>query len=82
LDGLRFVAGAGVCRHVGRLRVRRTAAKLNLTTVFGYLDQRFDHRVRLLGAGLAVLLKVCGRMSVVMLLPALALSTVTGLNVI
>ena len=55
--------------------------KLNLTTVFGYLDQRFDHRVRLLGAGLAVLLKVCGRMSVVMLLPALALSTVTGLNV-
>ena len=55
--------------------------KLNLTTVFGYLDQRFDHRVRLLGAGLAVLLKVFGRMSVVMLLPALALSTVTGLNV-
>ena len=55
--------------------------RLNLTTVFGYLDKRFDHRVRLLGAGLAVLLKVCGRMSVVMLLPALALSTVTGLNV-
>lgn len=55
--------------------------QLNLTTVFGYLERRFDWRVRLLGAGLGVLLKVGGRMSVVMLLPALALSTVTGLNV-
>src|SRR4051812_6292013 len=55
--------------------------KLNLTTIFGYLERRFDRRVRLLGAGLGILLKVGGRMSVVMLLPALALSTVTGLNV-
>ena len=55
--------------------------RLKLTTIFGYLDQRFDRRVRLLGAGLGVLLKVGGRMSVVMLLPSLALSTVTGLNV-
>jgi len=59
----------------------RLLRKLKLTTVFGYLDQRFDHRVRLLGAALGVLLKVGGRMSVIMLLPALALSTVTGLNV-
>jgi SSS family transporter len=55
--------------------------RLNLTTIYGYLDQRFNLHVRLLGAGLAVLLKLFGRMSVVMLLPALALSTVTGLNV-
>ena len=55
--------------------------RLNMTTIFDYLERRFDRRVRLLGAGLAVLLKVCGRMSVVMLLPALALATVTGLNV-
>jgi SSS family transporter len=55
--------------------------RLKLTTIFGYLEQRFDRRVRLLGAGLGVLLKVGGRMSVVMLLPSLALSTVTGLNV-
>jgi SSS family solute:Na+ symporter len=55
--------------------------RLNLTTIFGYLEQRFDRNVRLLGGGLAVLLKVSGRMSVVMLLPAMALSTVTGLNV-
>ena len=55
--------------------------RLRLTTVYSYLDQRFDPRVRLLGAGLGVFLKIGARMSVVMLLPALALSTVTGLNV-
>ncbi len=60
---------------VGALR------RLNFVTIFGYLEQRFDSRVRLVGAGLAILLKVGGRMSVVMLLPALALSTVTGFNV-
>ena len=54
--------------------------RLNLTTIFNYLEQRFDRRVRLLGAGLGILLKVGGRMSVVMLLPALALSTVTGFD--
>ncbi|MFI5337955.1 MAG: hypothetical protein ACHQ5A_14290, partial [Opitutales bacterium] len=58
-----------------------TLRRLNLTTVFGYLEQRYDRRVRLLGAGLGILLSVGGRMSVVMLLPSLALSTVTGLNV-
>jgi SSS family solute:Na+ symporter len=55
--------------------------RLNLTTIFSYLEQRFDRHVRYLGAALGILLKVGGRMSVVMLLPALALSTVTGMNV-
>jgi SSS family solute:Na+ symporter len=70
------VAGVAVgVLFVGLLR------RLESPTIFGYLERRFDRRVRLLGAGLAVLLKIFGRMSVVMLLPALALSTVTGLNV-
>lgn len=55
--------------------------RLRLVTIFDYLERRFSRSVRLLGAGLAVLLKICGRMSVVMLLPAIALATVTGLNV-
>jgi len=55
--------------------------RLRLITIFDYLERRFSRPVRLLGASLAVLLKICGRMSVVMLLPALALATVTGLNV-
>ncbi len=59
----------------------RVLRRLNITTVYSYLAKRFDQRVRLLGAGLGVLLKIGGRLSVVMLLPSLALSTVTGLNV-
>lgn len=55
--------------------------RLNITTIFEYLDQRFGRSVRILGAVLTLLLKIFARMSVVMLLPALALSTVTGLNV-
>jgi len=55
--------------------------RLNMTTVFDYLERRFDRSVRYFGAGLAIVLKVIGRMSIVMLLPALALATVTGLNV-
>lgn len=60
---------------VGALR------RLNITTVFEYLDRRFGAEVRLLGATLSVLLKVFGRMSVVMLLPSLALASLTGFNV-
>lgn len=55
--------------------------RLNITTVFEYLDRRFGRAVRLLGAALSVLLKVFGRMSVVMLLPSMALASVTGFNV-
>lgn len=55
--------------------------RLGVVSIFGYLERRFDKRVQLVGAFLGIGLKVLGRMSVVMLLPALALSTVTGLNV-
>jgi SSS family solute:Na+ symporter len=71
-------AGAGILMGLVFAGILR---RLNLTTIFGYLERRFDRNVRLLGAGLGVLLKIGGRMSVIMLLPALALSTVTGLNV-
>ncbi len=55
--------------------------RLSVVSIFAYLERRFDKRVQLTGAALGVVLKVGGRMSVVMLLPSLALSTVTGLNV-
>lgn len=58
-----------------------TLRRLNITTVFEYLELRFNRPVRLFGAALTLLLKVFGRMSIVMLLPSIALSTVTGLNV-
>ena len=68
----------GMCTGIFFVSILR---RLNMTTVFDYLERRFDRRVRLFGASLAVLLKVGGRMSIIMLLPALALATVTGLNV-
>ncbi len=55
--------------------------RLNITTVFEYLEQRFGRVVRLLGATLMILSQVCGRLSIVMLLPAMAFSAVSGLNV-
>lgn len=55
--------------------------RLNATTIYEYLEKRFDRRVWMVGAVLGILTTIIGRMSVVLLLPALALSTVTGINV-
>ena len=55
--------------------------RLRTPTIYSYLEQRFSREVRLIVAGLAVLLKVFGRASVIMVLPALALSAATGINV-
>jgi SSS family transporter len=54
--------------------------RLNITTVFEYLGLRFGRAIRLLGATLMILSQVGGRLSIVMLLPSLAFSAVTGLN--
>lgn len=68
------VVVAGLC-FVGTLR------RLNITTVFEYLERRFNRAVRLLGASIMVLSQIGGRLSIVMLLPSMAFSAVTGLNV-
>src|SRR5947209_10395818 len=41
--------------------------RLNMTTVFEYLELRFGRSVRLVGAALVILLKVFGRVSIVLL---------------
>jgi SSS family transporter len=55
--------------------------RLNTPTIYSYLERRFNREVRMIIAGLAVLLKIFGRASVIMVLPALALSAATGMNV-
>ncbi len=55
--------------------------RLELTSVFGYLDRRFHRSVRLAGSGMCILMHLGGRMSFILFLPALAISTVTGLAV-
>ena len=56
--------------------------RLNVTSVYEYLELRFHPSIRLLASGLNILIQLGGRMSVVLYLPALALSAVTGLSVI
>lgn len=54
--------------------------RLNITTAYEYLEKRFHVSIRLLGS-LSFVAFQLGRMGIVVLLPALALSAVTGLNV-
>ncbi|PTY08397.1 sodium:solute symporter [Opitutaceae bacterium EW11] len=54
--------------------------RLNLTSVYGYLEMRFHPVVRTTGSFLIILFKLVARMGVVLYLPALAISAVTGLN--
>ena len=54
--------------------------RLNVTTAYEYLEKRFNVAARLLGSAAFILLQL-GRMGVVLYLPAMALSAVTGVNV-
>ena len=53
--------------------------RLNATTAYEYLEVRFNLALRLV-AGILFILMQLGRMALVLYLPALALSAVTGLN--
>ena len=54
--------------------------RLNVTTAYEYLEKRFHVSIRILGS-LSFIAFQLGRMGIVILLPALALSAVTGMNV-
>jgi SSS family transporter len=54
--------------------------KLKLTSVYEYLRIRFDSRVKILGSFTFVVFQL-SRLGVVIYLPALVLSTVTGVNI-
>ena len=54
--------------------------RLNVTTAYEYLEQRFDLSIRLFASASFIVYQL-GRMGVVVLLPALALSAVTGIDI-
>lgn len=54
--------------------------RLNITTAYQYLELRFDVRVRLLGSLTFILLQLA-RMGVVLYLPAIAISSVTNMDI-
>ena len=55
--------------------------KLKITSTYEYLEKRYSPLLRYVASGQCVIFQLLGRMSVVMLLPAIAISAVTGLNV-
>jgi SSS family transporter len=56
--------------------------RLNLISVYQYLEMRFHPAVRTLASLICIVQHLAGRMSIVLLLPALALSAVTGISVV
>ena len=72
-----YVAGYFVQAYIIFPMLRR----LQLTSTFEYLEQRFNVPLRLIASGQQVLFLTFGRAAVVLVLPAIAISTTTGLNV-
>jgi solute:Na+ symporter, SSS family len=54
--------------------------RLDITTAYEYLERRFDLSVRLFGSASFIAFQLL-RMAIVVFLPALALSTITGIDV-
>lgn len=55
--------------------------RLNLMSVFSYLETRFHPGIRMLASALCIFTQLGSRMSVILFLPALAISTITGISV-
>jgi SSS family solute:Na+ symporter len=55
--------------------------RLDLMSVFSYLETRFHPAIRMLSSGLFMLTQLGSRMSVILFLPSLAISTITGVPV-
>lgn len=56
--------------------------RLDLMSVFQYLEIRFHPAIRMLASALFIAVQIGSRMSVVLFLPALAIATVTGIDVV
>ncbi len=54
--------------------------RLNMTTAYEYLEKRFNLSIRIVGSLLYMMFQL-GRLGIILLLPALALSVVTGMDV-
>ncbi|WP_085993124.1 sodium:solute symporter [Oceanobacillus senegalensis] len=54
---------------------------LNLDTAYEYLERRFDKKLRVIASVLFIIYQI-GRMSIIMYLPSIALSAVTGIHAV
>ena len=56
--------------------------RLDLMSVFSYLETRFHPAIRMLSSALCILVQLGSRMSVILYLPSLAIATITGIDVV
>lgn len=56
--------------------------RLNVTSVFEYLEARFNRFIRLFIASLYLLFQLVGRIGIIIFLPSIALSAVTGMSIV
>jgi SSS family transporter len=56
--------------------------RLDLISIYEYLEIRFHPSIRLMSSALMILFQLGSRLSVVLYLPALAISAVTGANIV
>ena len=56
--------------------------RLDLMSVFSYLETRFHPAIRMLASALCIAMQVGARMSVILFLPSLAIATITGIDVV
>jgi SSS family transporter len=56
--------------------------RLDLMSVFSYLETRFHPSIRMLSSAFFILTQLGSRMSVILFLPSLAIATITGIDVV
>lgn len=56
--------------------------RLDLMSVFSYLETRFHPGIRMLASAMCIATQVGSRMSVILFLPALAIASITGIDVV
>ncbi len=56
--------------------------RLDLMSVFSYLETRFHPGIRMIASALCIVTQIGSRMSIILFLPALAIATITGIDVV
>ncbi len=70
-----------ICLPLSMYLLAPLVRKLNFATAFEYLEHRFGITVRMFGSAIFVMQQILGRMGPVMLLPAIAMNAITGIDV-
>lgn len=70
-----------ICLPISMYFLAPLVRKLNFATAFEYLEHRFGITVRMFGSAIFVIQQILGRMGPVMLLPAIAMNAITGIDV-